>query len=765
MQQHHHEHACGCGRSRHTHSAAKPLCTLPGAAPARLNISAASPVQPACGGGCCEADGSPGGEGHSGGSDEESDRQGGWRFSWRVSGMDCPSCARTVETAVSQLPEVLRTRVVFASEKLLVEASADVAAAVEQAVARAGFSLIDDAPTPRPASRWRENRALLLLAALLLASVMLSQFMPRWGDGLFILTTLIGLWPVARSAWRRARSGSPFTIETLMSVAAAGALLIGAHAEAAMVLLLFLLGERLEAFAAARARSGVTQLMALRPENATRINGDRRETVALAALRPGDFIEVAAGGRLPVDGRLLSDEASLDESALTGESLPVTREKGDALLAGATSVDRLIQLEVTSEPGASAIDRILTLIEEAESHRAPVERFIDRFSRLYTPLIMLLAALVMVIPPLLGFGGWLPWIYKGLTLLLIGCPCALVIATPAAITSGLAAAARQGALIKGGAALERLSQIRAVAFDKTGTLTQGKPQVTAVLCFASASQDELLALAAAVEQGSTHPLAAAIVAAANERQLALPSASQQMTLAGSGIAAQVEGAQVELLSPGRVEALSAAQRAQILQQEEQGQTLVAILRDGKPLGALALRDNLRADARDALAELKRMGIESLMLTGDNPRAAAAIAGELGIDFRAGLLPGDKVDAIRALGQQRPLAMVGDGINDAPAMKAATIGIAMGSGSDIALETADAALTRDALPLLPSLVALARRARATLRQNIAIALGLKALFLITTLLGLTGLWLAVVADSGATALVTANALRLLRARRR
>ncbi len=358
---------------------------------------------------------------------------------------------------------------------------------------------------------------------------------------------------------------------------------------------------------------------------------------------------------------------------------------------------------MTSEPGASAIDRILTLIEEAESHRAPVERFIDRFSRLYTPLIMLLAALVMVVPPLLGFGGWLPWIYKGLTLLLIGCPCALVIATPAAITSGLAAAARQGALIKGGAALERLSRIRAVAFDKTGTLTQGKPQVTAVLCFTSASQDELLALAAAVEQGSTHPLAAAIVAAASERQLTLPSASQQMTLAGSGIAAQVEGAQVELLSPGRVDALSAAQRAQILQQEEQGQTLVAILRDGEPLGALALRDNLRADARNALAELKRMGIESLMLTGDNPRAAAAIAGELGIDFRAGLLPGGKVDAIRALGQQRPLAMVGDGINDAPAMKAATIGIAMGSGSDIALETADAALTRDALPLLPSLV--------------------------------------------------------------
>ncbi|MBZ6429458.1 HAD-IC family P-type ATPase, partial [Pantoea piersonii] len=314
------------------------------------------------------------------------------------------------------------------------------------------------------------------------------------------------------------------------------------------------------------------------------------------------------------------------------------------------------------------------------------------------------------------------------------------------------------------AALERLSQIRAIAFDKTGTLTQGKPQVAAVLCFATLSQNELLALAASVEQGSTHPLAAAIVAAARERQLTLPSASQQVTLAGSGIAAQVDGAQVELLSPGRVDVLTAAQRAQIVEQEEQGQTLVAILRDGEPLGALALRDNLRADAQVAVTALKKMGIESMMLTGDNPRAAAAIARELDIDFRAALLPADKVDAVRTLGQQQPLAMVGDGINDAPAMKAATIGIAMGSGSDIALETADAALTRDALPLLPSLVALARRTHATLRQNIAIALGLKALFLVTTLLGLTGLWLAVVADSGATALVTANALRLLRTRR-
>ncbi|MEQ4585809.1 MAG: heavy metal translocating P-type ATPase, partial [Pantoea agglomerans] len=403
------------------------------------------------------------------------------------------------------------------------------------------------------------------------------------------------------------------------------------------------------------------------------------------------------------------------------------------------------------------------LIEEAETHRAPVERFIDQFSRIYTPLVMLLSLLVMVVPPLLGAGDWQPWIYKGLTLLLIGCPCALVISTPAAITSGLAAAARQGALIKGGAALERLSSVRRMAFDKTGTLTLGKPQLTQILRFGTASESEMLALSAAAEQGATHPLASAIVAAAQARDLVIPDAQDQLVQAGRGISAKVAGQQIQLLTPGHAPDLTPQQNAQIAQQEAEGETLVVLMRDGEALGALALRDQLRDDAVEALKALKKLGIESLMLTGDNPRAAATIARQLDIDYRASLLPADKVAAIRELSQQQPLAMVGDGINDAPAMKAATLGIAMGSGTDVALEAADAALTRNQLSNLAPMIALARRTRRIIRQNIGIALGLKAIFLVTTLLGLTGLWLAVLADSGATALVTANALRLLRRR--
>ncbi|WP_318373472.1 Zn(II)/Cd(II)/Pb(II) translocating P-type ATPase ZntA [Enterobacter sp.] len=685
----------------------------------------------------------------------------GQRFSWQVAGMDCAACARKVETAVRQVEGVNQVQVTFATEKLLVDAGRDVRAQIEAAVQRAGYTLRDaQAPLP-PVSTLRENLPLLTLAVMMAISWGLEQVNHPLGQLAFIATTLVGLFPVARQALRLIKSGSWFAIETLMSVAAIGALFIGATAEAAMVLLLFLIGERLEGWAASRARQGVTALMALKPESATRLTGTARETVAPDSLRPGDVIEVAAGGRLPADARLLAAFASFDESALTGESVPVERRAGEKVPAGATSVDRLVTLEVISRPGESAIDRILQLIEEAEERRAPIERFIDRFSRVYTPVIMAAALLVAVLPPLLTGAAWYEWIYKGLTLLLIGCPCALVISTPAAITSGLAAAARRGALIKGGAALEQLGRIRQVAFDKTGTLTVGKPQVVGVSA-QGIGEDELLACAAAVEQGSTHPLAQAIVGEAQARNLTLMQAEDQRTLPGKGIEARVAEKSIFICAPDKLPAgvLDESWLTQIKEQEAQGQTVIAVLRDGELCGTLALRDTLREDAAEAVNSLRQLGISGVMLTGDNPRAAAAIAGTLGLEFRAGLLPADKVTAVTALDRQSPLAMVGDGINDAPAMKAATIGIAMGSGTDVALETADAALTHNRLTGLAQMIQLARATHANIRQNIAIALGLKAIFLVTTLLGITGLWLAVLADTGATVLVTANALRLL-----
>lgn len=694
---------------------------------------------------------------------------GNLRHSWQVSGMDCPSCARKIETAVGRLDGVSQARVLFATERLVVDAAPTLSPSViMEAVGAAGFTLSGSPSRSASAatqSSWlRENAGIVSLAAMMALATLLGQVMPELGQWLFTLATLWGLWPVARKAWQLARSGTPFAIETLMSVAAVGALYLGETAEAAMVLLLFMLGEKLESYAAGRARAGVTALMALVPERAVRVRGEQREEVEASELLPGDIIEVAPGARLPADAVLLDTLAAFDESALTGESIPVERRAGEKVAAGSLCVDRLIRLRVTSEPGHNAIDRILQLIEEAESKRAPIERFIDRFSRWYTPAMMLVALAVILVPPLALGADWETWTYRGLALLLIGCPCALVISTPAAVTSALAAATRQGALIKGGAALEQLAAIDMIAFDKTGTLTLGKPAVTDLAVLGTAEEATfLLSMAAAIETGSHHPLAQAVVSHATEQGITPATASEIRALPGMGVEGSIDGKRWSLLAPQHQQGLDEPTQARIQALEQQGKTVIVLAREEAPLALLALQDQLRGDARSALDELKALGIEGVMLTGDNPRAAAAIAGQLGLDYRASLLPADKVDAIAALSGQRAIAMVGDGINDAPAMKRARIGIAMGSGTDVALETADAALTTSQLHGLPAMIRLSRAALANIHQNIALALGLKAVFLVTSLLGLTGLWLAVLADTGATALVTANALRLLRKR--
>ncbi|WP_461603065.1 zinc/cadmium/mercury/lead-transporting ATPase [Aeromonas rivipollensis] len=700
------------------------------------------------------------------------------RHSWQVLGMDCPSCARKIETAVGRVAGVQQARVLFATEKLVVDLAPGLSPdPITAAVLAAGFRLKGEASAKAADDKHRSpwlttlgnlfgkyGQPLSLAALMLVAALLPAQF----GQPLFTLATLWGLWPVARKAWALTRSGSPFAIETLMTVAALGALFLGETAEAAMVLLLFMLGEHLEAYAAGRARAGVTALMALVPDKALRIRttaeGEIREEVAADALRPGDIIEIAPGARLPADARLLDPLGAFDESALTGESIPVERRQGDKVPAGSLAADRVLRLEVVSEPGNNAIDRILHLIEEAESQRAPIERFIDRFSRWYTPAMMLVALLVMLVPPLAFAQGWDEWIYRALALLLIGCPCALVISTPAAVTSALAAATRQGALIKGGAALERLAHIDTVAFDKTGTLTLGKPQLTELTSLDGRPEAELLALAAAIEQGSHHPLARAVVAAASEQGLALANAQDLRALPGMGVEGRIDGTLWQLLAPSRVPALGEALKGQIAALEHQGKTVILLCRMGEaPSALLALRDQIRPDAAAALRELKALGLGSMMLTGDNPRAAEAIAGELGMDWRASLLPEGKVEEIARLAKTRKVAMIGDGINDAPAMKRASIGIAMGGGTDVALETADAALTHNQLGGLAAMIRLSRAALANIHQNIALALGLKAIFLVTSLFGITGLWIAVLADTGATALVTANALRLLRKR--
>lgn len=737
---------------------------------------------------------------------------------WTVSGMDCGSCATKITRALSRLPGISDVNVALMTERLtLTLAPATTSPAdIEATVMRLGFGITaappaaadvpDAAPcchdhgcgdnhgqtaseTPQEPSpekiedpRWFQTgkgRLVLLTGVLLITAWGLERLIgltgapPETGVWAFTVACVIGLAPVARRAWGSLRAGSPFTIEGLMTVAALGALTIGAAEEAALVVFLFAVGELLEGVAAGKARSGIRALAALVPKTALLLVNGQPQEVPAASLRPGAEILIRPGDRIAADGTVRDGVSGVDESPVTGESIPRTKAPGDTVFAGSINTEAALTVTVTKDPSNTTLARIIRLVEEAEEARAPTERFIDRFSRWYMPVIVMVALLVTVLPPLLAAQPWDVWIYRGLSLLLIGCPCALVISVPASIASALSAGARRGLLVKGGAVIEAAAAVRHIAFDKTGTLTRGQPQVTDLIPAADSDSTNLLAVAAALETGSSHPLAQAILRRASADAVPLRRAGAIRALPGRGIEGNIGGSPAAILSPqaafGRG-LLTDAQRAEAALLEEAGKTVVAVTLGPRPLGLIALRDEPRADAAEAIRQLRMLGITASLLTGDNRRTAAAIAAPLGLTAQAEMLPEDKLTAIQTLGHSHGGAhrgasggvmMIGDGINDAPALKQASVGVAMGSGTDVALETADAALLRDRVTDVAALIRLSRRAMGNIRQNVALALGLKAVFLVTSVLGVTGLWIAILADTGATVLVTLNALRLLR----
>jgi Cd2+/Zn2+-exporting ATPase len=427
--------------------------------------------------------------------------------------------------------------------------------------------------------------------------------------------------------------------------------------------------------------------------------------------------------------------------------------------------DGALRIRVTAASADNTIARVVKLVEEAQESKAPTERFIDRFSRYYTPGVVAVAALVAILPPLITGGAWDEWIYKGLAILLIGCPCALVISTPAAIAASLSAGARRGLLLKGGAVLEGLGKITAVALDKTGTLTEGKPKVIDIVSFGTLTQAQILSRAAVLERNSSHPLALAILNRATADKLPVPPALEASAVAGKGMSGRAGGEKLDLFSPAAVrERLTAEQGEAIQTLNDDGKTVSILLVNDTIAGLIAMRDEARDDARTGLDALKARGVKIVMLTGDNARTAQAIGKQLGIDVRAELMPEDKQRIVGELKREGfTVAKVGDGINDAPALAAADIGIAMGGGTDVALETADAAILHGRVGDVAEMIALSQRTMRNIFQNITIALGLKAVFLVTTIIGVTGLWPAILADTGATVLVTMNALRLLKPR--
>jgi Cd2+/Zn2+-exporting ATPase len=561
-----------------------------------------------------------------------------------------------------------------------------------------------------------------------------------------------------------ALAGIPFSIEMLMAIAAVGAVIINAGEEAATVVFLFLVGELLEGVAAGKARASIQSLTTLVPKNALLESGGKTNEVPADSLTVGAIILVRPGDRISADGVIISGESAIDEAPVTGESTPVRKGVDAKVFAGTVNGDAALRVRVTATAADNTIARVVKMVEEAQESKAPTERFIDRFSRYYTPAVVVVAALVAVVPPLLLSGGWNEWVYKGLAILLIGCPCALVISTPAAIAASLSSGARRGLLLKGGAVLENIGKVTAVAFDKTGTLTEGKPKVTDIISFGLPEAD-ILRFSAALETGSSHPLATAILAKAAEDKIDVPQATDAKALGGKGVTATVEQALVFLGSPKaaseQVEIVSDYSR-KITALNDEGKTVSILIVGGKLAGAIAMRDEARPDALAGLKALTDAGIRTVMLTGDNARTATAIGKQLGIEVRADLMPEDKQRIVKELkAQGLTVAKVGDGINDAPALAEANVGIAMGGGTDVALETADAAVLHGRVGDVFEMIALSRRTMSNIRQNITMALGLKGVFLVTTVVGLTGLWPAIMADTGATVLVTLNALRLLR----
>ena len=546
---------------------------------------------------------------------------------------------------------------------------------------------------------------------------------------------------------------------------------------AAAVVFLFSVGELLEGVAADRARAGIRALASLVPKTAILLDaqGGQRDVPA-ASLQVDDLVMVRPGDKVSADGVIVQGSSSLDDSPVTGESIPVAKNMGDAVFAGSINMDGALQIRVQKTAADNTIARIINLVEQAQASKAPTARFIEKFSRYYTPAVMAIAALVIVVPPLAMGGEWATWLYRGFALLLIACPCALVLSTPAAIASGLAVGTRRGLLIKGGSALETMGRVNVVAFDKTGTLTEGKPQVTDVIAFTQKQsvqehigpegQNEILALFASVESASSHPLAKAIIDHTKAANISIPIASNAYATAGKAVHATVVDRTLAIGSPvyaATETSISLEQNAQIEALQNEGKT-VSVLFDeqsGEVLGLIALRDELRDDAQEGVAQLKAMGVRSVMLTGDNYLTAQALASHLNIECEAELLPEDKLRLLNEMKGSSKIAMIGDGINDAPALATADVSVAMGGGTDVAIETADIALLKSRVTDVAHLIALSRATMANIHQNVIFALGLKAVFLITTLLGITGLWIAVIADTGATVLVTLNALRLLR----
>lgn len=692
---------------------------------------------------------------------------------FRIEAMDCPTEQTLIQNKLGKLDGVEQLEFNLINRILGVTHTHPDTLRIEQAITSLGMHAepLDDAGEAgsdagaAPKKPWWPL-ALSGVAALAAEIVHFTNAAPEWAVALLALAAILGCGlGTYKKGWIALKNRN-LNINALMSIAVTGAVLIGQWPEAAMVMVLFTLAELIEARSLDRARNAIGGLMQLAPDLATVRQADGQwQEVDVRQVALGATVRVRPGERIGLDGEVLQGQSSIDQAPITGESLPVEKGPGDKVFAGTINQSGALEYRVTAAAGQSTLARIIKAVEQAQGARAPTQRFVDQFSRIYTPVVFVLALAVAVVAPLFFGGLWFDWIYRALVLLVVACPCALVISTPVTIVSGLAAAARKGILIKGGVYLEGGRKLSFLALDKTGTITHGKPVQTDYRVLDARFEGRAQHIAASLGARSDHPVSMAIAQQYADQPLA--EVSEFQALMGRGVGGKIDGVLYHLGNHRLVEELglcSPELEAQLDELERQGKTVVLLLDASGPLALFAVADTVKESSREAIAQLHALGIKTVMLTGDNPHTAEAIAAQVGIDeARGNLLPADKLKAIEDLyAQGHRVGMVGDGINDAPALARAEIGFAMAAaGTDTAIETADVALMDDDLRKIPAFVRLSRQSAAILVQNIVLALGIKAIFLAITFTGMATLWMAVFADMGVSLLVVFNGLRLLR----
>lgn len=687
---------------------------------------------------------------------------------YRIQGFTCTNCAAQFEQNIKSLPEVKDAKVNFGASKVTVYGKASISE-LEKAGAFEGLKVHPEKETRmiEKESFWKKRSTITsLVSAVFLAIGWLLSEDNSVSNVVFAVSILIGGYELFIKGLKSLVRFN-FNMNTLMTIAIIGAATIGEWLEGATVVLLFAISEALESYSMEKARQSIRSLMNVAPKEATIRRGEKELQVSVDDIQIGDIMLVKPGQKIAMDGMVFKGSSAVNQAAITGESVPVDKAPGEEVFAGTLNVEGLMEVVVTKRVEDTTIAKIIHLVEEAQAEKAPSQAFVDRFAQYYTPAIMLLALGISLIPPLFMGGAWGEWIYRGLALLVVGCPCALVISTPVAIVTAIGNAAKNGVLIKGGIHLEETGALSVIAFDKTGTLTKGVPVVTDIVRLEGPDENELLSIAAAIEKGSQHPLASAIVRKSAENNTSSQEATEFTSITGKGAKAFVDGVIYYIGNPrlfDEIKPLDDTVSKKIQQLQKQGKTVMVLGTEHEVYGLIAAADEVRSNSQEVIRKLHALGIRTtVMLTGDNQATADAIGRQVGIsEVKAELLPQHKLESIKQLKKLGKVGMVGDGVNDAPALASADVGIAMGgAGTDTALETADIALMADDLTKLPYTIKLSRSTLSIIKQNITFSLAIKVVALLLIIPGWLTLWMAIFADMGATLIVTLNSLRLLK----